>query len=128
MALFITSASPDIDATAGQRADLIAGLRAGEDIPACYPVTISSTFQVFRAIAGGKFDGISAPAQVYQGQPVTVFGLGARYKAVDAILDGSKLYGLTANVGELSDASTTKLFRPVSKYDLAVIFVGQTAL
>ncbi len=128
MAQFTLSPKADIDTTAAQEADQISGLRAGEDLPACHPVTISSDFKVFKAIAGQKFDGISSPRGAFAGQPVTVFGLGVRFRAVDTVLDGSKLYGLASTAGTFDDAATTKLFRPVSRYDLAIITLGATSV
>lgn len=124
MAQFTLSASADIDTTACQEADQVSGLRAAVDIPPCSPVKILADFTVGLAVAGGKFDGISSPRKAYAGQPVTIFGLGARFKATDSVLDGSKLYGLTATNGQFDDASTIKCLRPVSRYDLQIIFVG----
>jgi len=128
MTQFTLSPTADIDGTAAQRSFNIAGLRAGADLAPCTPVTISSDFRVFPAIAGQKFDGVSSPRQTYAGQPVTVFGTGVRFRATDTTLDGSKLYGLASTVGTFDDGATTKVFRPVSRFDLAIIALGLTAL
>ena len=81
-------------------------------------------FKVAPAVAGGKFDGISSPRKVKAGTPVTVFGLGARFKASDTPLDPTKLYGLSNIAAEFDDAATVKCLRPVNNYDLQIIAVG----
>ena len=126
MATFTLSTKADIDTTACSEADQISGLRAGEDIPPCHPVRVGTGFQIFKAVAGQKFDGISSPRAALSGQPVTVFGVGARFHASDTQLDPTKLYGLNATAGLFDDAATTKVFRPVSLYDLQIIAVGLT--
>lgn len=124
MTTFTLSALADIDATSCQDSVNIAGLRAFVDLAPCTPVRIRADFKVEPAVTGAKFDGFSSPRAVSAGQPVTIFGLGARFKATDTVLDGSKLYGLNATAGQFDDAATIKCFRPVSLYDLQVIFVG----
>ena len=126
MTTFNLSLSADIDTTACQESDNIAGLRAFTDLPSCSPVRIRADFTVEAAVAGGKFDGFCSPrvGGIAAGQPVTVFGLGARFKATYIVLDGSKLYGLNSTPGQFDDAAVIKCFRPVSRKDLQVIFVG----
>lgn len=124
MTTFNLSAGADIDTTACQESDNIAGLRAYVDLPPCSPVRIRADWTVELAVTGAKFDGISSPRLVSAGQPLTILGIGARFKATDTQLDGSKLYGLTSTAGVFDDAATIKCLRPVSRYDLQVIFVG----
>lgn len=124
MTTFTLSALADIDATSCQESDNIAGLRAFVDLAPCTPVRIRADFKVEVAVTGAKFDGISSPRFVSAGQPVTIFGIGARFKGTDVALDGSKLYGLNATPGVFDDAATIKCLRPVGLYGLQVILVG----
>ena len=124
MATFVLSLLADIDATACQESVNPAGYRAFVDLAPCTPVRIRADFKVEVAVTGGKFDGFSSPRFVSAGQPVTIFGVNARFKATDTVLDGSKLYGLNATPGVFDDAATIKCFRPLSPYDLQVILVG----
>ncbi len=124
MTTFTLSALADIDATSCQESVNPAGYRAFVDLAPCTPVRIRADFKVEVAVTGAKFDGFSSPRFVSAGQPVTIFGIGARFKATDVALDGSKLYGLNATPGVFDDAAVIKCFRPLSLYDLQVIFLG----
>ena len=124
MATFVLSPLADIDATSCQESDNLAGYRAFVDLAPCTPVRIRADFKVEIAVTGAKFDGFSSPRFVSAGQPVTIFGVNARFKATDTVLDGSKLYGLNATPGVFDDAAVIKCFRPLSPYDLQVILVG----
>ena len=128
MTKYALSPKADIDATAAQEMDQISGYRCGEDMPGCCAVTVSSDFRMFKAVAGQKFDGFVSPGPKFAGQPATLFGLGARFRATDTVLDGSKLYGLSNVAAEFDDAATTKIFRAVSRYDLQIIAVGATSV
>jgi hypothetical protein len=125
MTKFTLSLQADIDTTACQESDNLAGdIIANVDLGPCTPVQFIAGFRVAPALAGGKFDGISSPRKVKAGQPVTVFGLGARFKASDTPLDPTKLYGLSTIAGEFDDAALVKCLRPVNNYDLQIIAVG----
>ena len=125
MTRFTLSPQADIDVTSCDESDNLAGgYIASVDMAPCTPIQFIAGFRVAPAIAGGKFDGISSPRKIKAGQPVTIFGVGARFKATDVQLDPTKLYGLTANVGEFDDAAVVKCFRPVSNFDLQIIAVG----
>ena len=125
MTQFLLSPTADIDVTSCNESDNLAGgYIAAVDMAPCTPIRFAAGFTVTPATAGGKFDGVTSPRKVRAGQPVTIFGLGARFKATDAPLDPTKLYGLTATVGQFDDASVVKCFRPVSNYDLQIIAVG----
>ena len=125
MTKFALSPLADIDTTACSESDNLAGdILASVDLAPCTPVMFIAGFKVAPALAGGKFDGISSPRKVKAGQPVTVFGLGARFKASDTPLDPTKLYGLSTVAGEFDDAAVIKCFRPVNLYDLQIIAVG----
>ena len=125
MTKFTLSPLADIDVTACSESDNLAGdLIASVDLAPCTPVQFIAGFKVAPALAGGKFDGISSPRKVRAGQPVTVFGIGARFRASDVALDPTKLYGLSTVAGEFDDAATIKCLRPVNLYDLQIIAVG----
>lgn len=110
MALVTRDSAASMDATTGQLAPQITGLTAGEDLDIAAPCYIKAS--------DGKvymFDGTAAnekarlagftPRAVKSGQPVTLFGLGARFHYGSALTPGAILYG-AATKGRLDDAAT----------------------
>ncbi|WP_135227534.1 hypothetical protein [Deinococcus fonticola] len=122
---FTISTKADIDGKSWTGVQ-ITGLKAGEDLEACTPCTIKADAagmrRVFAAKAGDVFHGITSPRKAYAGEAITVLGDGYRFHADDAAgLSAGDLFGLTAVAREADTASTTPVFRAVSKRDLQVI-------
>lgn len=122
------SPKSSVDTSTAMYMQQVTGLSAGEDIPAGQPVRIGVGRKVYKAKMGDKFDGIT-PRPCKAGQPITVYGIGVRFRATEQDLDPEKLYRLAAEYGAFSDTSPTDAgacFRPVGRHDLEVIRVGAT--
>lgn len=111
MTLVTRSAYAQMDVSTGKFAPQITGLYAGEDIDVAAPCYIKS--------ADGKLwmsDGTAAtePAEIVGfaaraakvGEPVTVFGKGARFRYGTGLTPGDVFY-IGATAGRLDDAATT---------------------
>lgn len=130
MASVTRSAAASIDEITAAEAPQISGdLFAGEDLAACDACYIKAADGlVYRtngsaANEAAKFDGI-VPRAVKAGGPVTLFGLGLRFKYSDGTLTpGQDLFADT-NAGQLADAATTggtvALCRAINAYDVRV--------
>lgn len=111
MALVTRSADASIDATSAMYAPQVADLLAGEDIDMaapCYIASADGLVYMSDATANNEaaeFVGFSAsPAS--NGQPVTLFGLGARFRYGSGLTPGAVLF-VAATAGRLDDAATT---------------------
>lgn len=125
MAPITISKNADID-TKSWTGVQITGLKAGEDLDPCTPVTLrddtAGVRRVYAAVAGDTFHGISSPRKAYAGEAITVLSDGYRFHADDAAsLKAGDLYGLTAVKGQVDTVATVSVFRAVSKRDLQVI-------
>lgn len=111
MALVTRSAEAQMDVSTGKFAPQITGLYAGADIDVAAPCYIKS--------ADGKLymsDGTAAtePAEIVgfsaraakNGEPVTVFGKGARFRYGTGLTPGD-VYYIAATAGRLDTAAST---------------------
>lgn len=113
MALVTIDTNASVDASTGMTAPQITGdLFAGEDLLAVCPCYIkNSDGKVYMsngtaANEAAGFDGFTARA-CKSGQPVTLFGIGTRFRYAAATLTpGAKLY-IGATAGRLDTAATT---------------------
>lgn len=110
MALVTRSSDASIDVSTAQFAPQITGLYAGEDLDAAAPCYIKSDGKVWMsngtaANAAAAVDGFT-PRAVKSGQPVTIFGEGARFHYGSSLTPGATLY-VGATAGRLDTAATT---------------------
>lgn len=110
MALITRATDASIDASSAAFAPQIADLKAGEDIDIAAPCYVKSDGKVYMsngtsADAAAKVCGFSARA-AKSGQPVTLFGAGARFKYGSGLTPGA-LYYVGATKGRLDAAATT---------------------
>lgn len=111
MALVTRNADASMDASTGMFAPQITGLVCGEDIDAgaaCYIAQSDGNVYMFDGTAAdvkAVFAGFS-PRAAKLGQPITIFGAGARFSYSTALTPGQKLYG-AATKGRLDTAATT---------------------
>lgn len=130
MALVTRSSDASIDAVTAQKAPQISGLLAGEDLDMAAPCYIkASDGKVYMTNAtaaneAAKVYGFT-PRAVKSGQPVTLFGLGTRFRyAASGLTPGAPLYA-GATAGRLDTAATTGdavgVAIAVDAYDIVVI-------
>jgi hypothetical protein len=111
MALITRAATASMDVSTGMLAPQITGLIAGEALDAVAPCYIkSSDSKVYMsngtaANEAAEFIGFT-PRAVGIGQPVTVFGVGARFSYGTGLTPGDKYY-IGATAGRLDAAATT---------------------
>lgn len=112
MALVTRASDASIDPTAAQFANQISGLIAGEALDIAAPCHIDQSdglvymSNATSANADAVVDGFT-PRAVASGQPVTLFGLGARFRYSDGGLTPGARYYLGATDGRLDDGATT---------------------
>jgi hypothetical protein len=120
-----------MDTTTGQLAPQIPGLVAGEDLDPVAPCYIGANFKVFMsngaaANEAASFDGFT-PKEYKTGEPVTLFGVGTRFKYADGTLTPGTLY-IGATKGRLDTAATTGdtkgVARVIDASDIRVIRNG----
>lgn len=132
MAQITLSPSASGDANSNMYADQIPDYRAFEDIEAYQPVfidfSVTGAKKVKKAVNGSPVHGVAA-RKVRAGQPITIFGLGARFHASDTTLTSTVYYAGTG--GTIHDAATaldaTGMFIRCNDNDLKVINVGKLA-
>lgn len=112
MALVARDAGASLDTVTAQKSpQLSGGLYAGQDLDPAAPCYIEADGKVY------MFDGTAAnnkarlagftPRRTLQGEPVTLFGAGARFRyASGGLTPGSLLFG-AATPGRLDTAATT---------------------
>lgn len=111
MALVTRSSKASIDASTAMYAPQLTGLEAGEDLDIAAPCYIKSSdgkVYMCNAIAAdeaAEFAGFT-PRAVKSGQPVTLFGLGARFRYGTSLTPGD-VYYMGATAGRLDTAATT---------------------
>jgi hypothetical protein len=112
MALFTPSSNVSMDAASAMYAPQISdGLVAGEALLACAPCYIkASDGKVYQsngtsANEAAKFDGMT-PRAVAIGQPVTLFGVGAKFEYSTGMTPGANLF-IATTAGRLADTATT---------------------
>lgn len=121
MANIAQSASASMDTSTGMFAPQLTGnLYAGEVLNACAPCYIkASDGKVYQSNGtalneAAKFDGMTA--RKYQiGEPVVLFGVGARFKYADGTLVIGTDYFVGTVAGQLSDAATTGGVRSIAR-------------
>lgn len=124
------------DANTAKFAVQFAGdMTAGESIAPGSPCEIRAGgprgVQVFKLTSTGVFAGINHEAKLL-GQPVTLYGNGIIFHAVDtALLVPGAAYYLSATPGAIADAATAKdtqgAFLALTPYKLMVIKIGRLA-
>lgn len=112
MALVTRSGDESIDAASGGFAPQVSdGLKAGEALDAVAPCYIKQSDGLVYMSNGtaaneaAGFDGVT-PKAYSVGQPVTLFGVGAKFKYGSGLTPGAKLY-IGATAGRLDTAATT---------------------
>lgn len=110
MALITRSANASMDASTGMFAPQITGLIAGEALDVAAPCYIKSSDGLVYMSNGTSANEAAevvgfTPRAVKSGQPVTLFGKGARFSYGTGLTPGDKYY-IGATAGRL-DASTT---------------------
>lgn len=129
MALITRASDASIDISTAMFAPQIADLEAGEDLDAAAPCYInSSDGKVYMtngtaANEAAEFVGFT-PRAAKAGQPVTLFGLGTRFRYGSGLTPGDKYYAATT-AGRLDTVATiggtTALARAVTSTDIVVI-------
>lgn len=113
MAEITKRAKPSVDASSAMYADYVSGLFAGENLTAASPVRIDEDGLVYNAVDGDEFDGVT-PKQYNAGEPVTIYGQGARIGYGSGLTPGARYY-LSETAGRLEDAPVTEGAVPVAK-------------
>jgi hypothetical protein len=126
MGLLTISSTASIDAFSGQRADVISGLTAGEELPALSVVRLDDDGKVYLAVTTehqnyqtiaeapdaddnssvtiGKTDFLGiVPKKYLAGETVTIFGKGVKADYCTGMTPGKYLF-CSATKGRLSDA------------------------
>ena len=111
MSLITRASTASMDASTGMFAPQITGLVAGEDLDVAAPVYIkSSDGKVYMSNGTAATEPAETigftPRAVKAGQPVTVFGKGARFSYGTGLTPGDKYY-IGATAGRLDTATTT---------------------
>jgi hypothetical protein len=111
MALITRSADASMDASTAMYASQITGLVAGEalDVAApCYLKTADGKVYMSNGTAANEAAEIIgfSPRAVAIGEPVTLFGLGTRFRYGTGLSPGDKYY-IGATAGRLDAAATT---------------------
>jgi hypothetical protein len=129
MALQAIDSNASVDASTASVAPQISGLVAGENLFAGAIVRIDPTSgNVF--LANGTAADANAiiagvvPRAAGIGQPVTIYGIGARFRYSTGLVPGAKLY-LGTTAGRADTAATTGdavgVFRVINSTDVQVI-------
>lgn len=129
MALVTRIAKPSVDTSTAQFAPQIPDLIAGEDIDAgacCYIKSSDGKVYMSNGTAANEaaeFIGMS-PRAAKLGEPVTVFGIGTRFRYGTGLTPGDK-YFVAATAGRLDTAATTggtvAVARAVTAQDVVII-------
>lgn len=111
MALITRSTNASIDTNTAMYAPQISGLIAGEDLDMASPCYIkSSDGKVYMSNGTAANEAAEVigftPRSVKSGEPVTVFGKGARFRYGTGLTPGDKYY-IGATAGRLDSAATT---------------------
>ena len=111
MALVTIASDASIDTSTAMFAPQLTGLIAGEDLLACAPCYIKTSDNKVYMSNGtanneaAEFVGF-APRAAKAGQPITLFGFGARMRYGASLTPGDILY-VGATAGRLDTATTT---------------------
>ena len=119
MAVVTRVSTASMDTSTGMLAGQITGLIAGEDLDAvapCYIKTSDGKLYMSNGTAAtepAEFVGFTPHARV-EGEPCTVFNIGARFSYGSGMSRGALLYIFTT-AGTLGDAATTGGVNPVAR-------------
>lgn len=110
MALITRTTKANMDASTGMYAPQITGLLAGEDLDIAAPCYIKSADgKVWMSDATAANEAAEVvgftPRAVKSGQPVTLFGAGARFQYGSSLTPGA-IYYIGATAGRLDDGAT----------------------
>lgn len=111
MSLVTRNSNAGLDASTGMYAPQITGLEAGENLDVAAPCYIKSSDRKVYMCNGtsaneaAEFAGFT-PRAVLSGQPVTLFGLGSRFRYGASLTPGD-VYYMGATAGRLDTAATT---------------------
>jgi hypothetical protein len=113
----VTKVSPSMDASTGMFALQVTDLLAGEDIAVCDACYIKSDGKVWRSLgssdtAAAAFVGF-CPRAAKSGQPVTLYGIGARFRYGSSLTPGA-VYYVGATAGALDTAVTAGGRTPIA--------------
>lgn len=112
MALVTRAADASVDASTAMFSQQLTGLMAGEDLDAVAPCYIKASdglvymCNATAATEPAKCYGFT-PRAVKSGQPVTLFGVGTRFRYSAAGLTPGANYFVGATAGRLDTAATT---------------------
>lgn len=130
MSLVTRVSNANIDMSSGLYAPQIADLIAGEALDVAAPCHIDATDGLVymsngtAADADAAIDGFT-PRAVASGEPVTLFGLGTRFRYSDGNLTPGAKYYLGATDGRLDTAATTGdavgVAKAINAYDIRII-------
>lgn len=132
MADVTVASNASIDPVSTQKAPFISGLVAGEDLDAAAPCYIKNDGKVYMTVTTVN-NGIATQAayagftakSYKSGDPVTLFGKGARFNYSSAMTPGEVFFA-SATAGALSDAvvlanDVSPLAMAISATDIVVI-------
>jgi hypothetical protein len=103
---------------------------AGEDLPAAAPVYKNAADGLWYKSTGAAANAAAScwgftPRAVKTGEPVTIYGIGARFRYGSGMTVGAKLYVSGATAGLLADAASTggtvAVARVITPTDIQVI-------
>lgn len=130
MALVTRAADAGLDTSQGIFAPTIVGLVAGENLDAvapCYIKTADGKIYMSNGTAANEaaeFAGFTAGAR-RAGRPVTLFGIGARFRYASGGLGPGDKYFVAATAGRLDTAATvgglTAIAQAITDTDIRVI-------
>jgi len=132
MADVTVASNASIDPVSTQKAPFISGLVAGEDLDAAAPCYIKNDGKVYMTVTTvtngiatqAAYAGFTAKSYK-SGEPVTLFGKGARFNYSSAMTPGAVFFASTT-AGALSDAvvltnDVSPLAMAISATDIVVI-------
>lgn len=117
MADITKNSTASMDVNQGMKAPVIAGLVAGEAIPAVAPCYIKSDGKVYKAVSTQTtISGIAdvhgfSPKAYNVGEAISLYGAGARFDYGTGLTPGAYLY-VSATAGALSNVAVATLDKP----------------
>lgn len=117
-----------VDTSTGMMAAQVTGLRAGEALGAAAPCYIHSNGMVYQCVGAAEgpaadFAGMT-PRACTAGEPITLYGLGARFRYGTGLTPGARLY-IGATAGTLDTEPTVGdphgIARVITPQDIVVI-------
>jgi hypothetical protein len=119
MAIVTIASTASVDMNSLTHAPYVSGLVAGEDLPVAGVAYIKSDGKVYSSASGvctvsnvPDYTGFT-PAAVSEGDPVTLFRVGARFNYSSGMTPGA-LFWVGTGEGKLSDAKLASADTPVA--------------